>query len=105
MQRADVGVDQLDLALQGHIRKKAVSAEAGVVDQHVDVFFLQMLIEVVGVLLAREVDRDNAHMHVAQLVSQLIELVGAARRHNEVPAARRQQTGKLSADAGACPRD
>ena len=39
MDGADVRVDKLHLALYGDVEEFSVRSEAGVVDQHVDIFF------------------------------------------------------------------
>ncbi len=61
VQRADVGVDQRHLALERHVLEETVGAEARVVDEHVDLLLVQVLVEVIGVLLARKVDGNDAH--------------------------------------------
>ena len=68
MKRAYVGVYKLKLALKRNVKKLAERSEARVIDEHVDILFPEVLIEVDSVDLVREVDRYHANADIFYLV-------------------------------------
>ena len=105
MHRADVGVDQLHLAFKRHILEFAEGAEAGVVDQKVYLLVFEVIVQIVGILLAREVDSYHAHIYAVELVAQLVKLVGAAGGDDQVIAELGEVSCELFSDSGACSGD
>ena len=107
MERADVGMDQLQFAVERNLAEPAVYSEAGVIYQNVDILSVErkVLVKVKRVLLARKVDCDHADADIFDLIPELVKLIGAARADNQIIAKLSQIIGKFPADTRACACD
>ena len=102
MKRAYVGVDKLKLALKRNVKELAERAESRVIDEHVDIFFPEVLIQVDSVDLVREVDRYNANVYIFNLVFKRIQLICTASADYEVIAELGEIEREFSAYSRAC---